>query len=373
MYTLSTMELAQSNIKSMKELLAKEEFFLPKPRTILQGQVINTSKNSVILDLGSAGIGIVYPGEFYDNPERMKTLKPGNTVSAMLVELENEDGYRELSLRLAQMTTAWQDIKEKMDKDEIISTTVININKGGLIVEISGVQGFLPLSQLSTEHYPKVEGGDTTKIVQALQKFKGQELKVKIIDFSEAENKLIVSEKAILEDLAKEELKKLNIGDLVEGEITEVTDFGAFVRLGENLDALIHSSEIDWKFIEDPREILHIGDKIKAKIINLDGGRVSLSLKALKPDPWETVEERFQVGQKVKGKVVKVRSSGVFVELSEDPEGEAKTPYGEGMIGFLPTVELGEKLSEPLGIGKEYNMAIVSIDVKDHKIVLTLE
>lgn len=260
------------------------------------------------------------------------------------------------------MTTAWQDIKEKMDKEEIVTTTVVNINKGGLIVEVSGVQGFLPLSQLSPEHYPKVEGGDTTKIVQALQKFKGQGLKVKIIDFSETENKLIVSEKAILEDLAKEELKKLTVGDMAEGEITEVTDFGAFVKLSDNLDALIHSSEIDWKFIEDPREVLHIGDKIKAKIINLDGGRVSLSLKALKSDPWETVEEKFQVGQKIKSKVIKVRSSGAFVELSGD------------IVGFLPATELGDKkLEETVEVGKEYNFAIVSIDAKDHKIVLTLE
>ena len=370
---LKHMELAQSNIKSMKELLAKEEFYLPKAGTILQGQVISVSKNNLIVDLGSAGIGIVYPGEFYDNPERMKALKPDNTVSAMLVELENEDGYRELSLRSAQMTTAWQDIKEKMNKDEIVTTAVININKGGLIVEVSGIQGFLPLSQLSPEHYPKVEGGDTTKIVQALQKFKGKELKVKILDFSEAENKLIVSEKAILEDLAKEELKKLNVGDVIEGEITEVTDFGAFVKLGDNLDALIHSSEIDWKFVEDPREILHIGDKIKAKIINLDGGRVSLSLKALKPDPWETVEDRFQVGQKVKGKVIKIRGGGAFVELIENPEGE-QLPHGAGIIGFLPATELaGKKIEETIEVGKEYDLAIVSIDVKDHKIVLTLE
>ena len=359
------MELTQNTIKSMKELLAKEEFYLPKAGSILQGQVISISRGSVIVDLGSAGIGIVYPGEFYDNPERTKILKAGDTVSAMLIELENEDGYRELSLKAAQMTTAWQDIKEKMNKEEVIATTVVNINKGGLIVEISGVQGFLPLSQLSPEHYPKVEGGDTTKIVQALQKFKGQELKVKIIDFSETENKLIVSEKAIFEDLAKEEFKKFNVGDVVEGEITEVTDFGAFVKLSENLDALIHSSEIDWKFIEDPREILHIGDKIKAKIINLDGGRVALSLKVLKPDPWETVEEKFQVGQKVKGKVIKVRNSGAFVELYWSDQ--------YSIVGFLPTIELGEKFSEPLEVGKEYNMAIVSIDVKDHKIVLTLE
>lgn len=346
----------------MKDLLAKEEFYLPKPGTILQGQIINVSKNNVIVDLGSAGTGIVYPGEFYDNPERMKALKPGDTVSAILVELENEDGYRELSLKSAQMTTAWQDIKEKMDKDEVVDTTVLNINKGGLIVEISGVQGFLPLSQLSPEHYPKVEGGDTTKIVQALQKLKGQELNVKIIDFSESESKLIVSEKAILEDLAKEELKKMNVGDVVEGEITEVTDFGAFVKLSDNLDALIHSSEIDWKFIEDPREVLHIGDKIKAKIINLDGGRVALSLKALKPDPWETAEEKFQVGQKIKGTVIKARSGGAFVELTES------------IIGFLPAAELGDKkLEETLEVGKEYAFAIVSIDAKDHKIVLTLD
>jgi len=356
------MELTTNSIKSMKELLAKEEFYLPKPGTILRGQVISISKKSVIVDLGSSGIGIVYPGEFYDNPEKMRALKPGDTISAMLVELENEDGYRELSLRSAQMTTAWQDIKEKMDKEEVITTPVININKGGLIVEISGVQGFLPLSQLSPEHYPKVEGGDTTKIVQALQKFKGQDVKVKIIDFSEAENKLIVSEKAILEDIAKEELKKFNIGDIVEGEITEVTDFGAFVKIGENLDALIHSSEIDWKFIENPREVLHIGDKIKAKIVNLEGGRISLSLKALKPNPWETVEEKFGVGQKVKGKVIKIRSSGAFVELTDD------------IVGFMPAAELGErKIEETLETGKEYNFAIVSIDAKDHKIVLTLE
>ena len=356
------MELATNSIKSMKDLLAKEEFFLPKPGTILSGDIINVSKNNAVIDLGSVGIGIVYPGEFYDNPERMRSLKLGDTVSVMLVELENEDGYRELSLKAAQMTTAWQDIKERMDKNETVATTIININKGGLIVEISGVQGFLPLSQLSPEHYPKVEGGDTTKIVQALQKFKGQELKVKIIDFSESENKLIVSEKAISEDLAKEELKKLKVGDVVEGEITEVTDFGAFVKLSDNLDALIHSSEIDWKFIEDPREILHSGDKIKTKIISLDGGRVALSLKALKPNPWETVEEKFQVGQKIKGKIIKARSSGAFVELTSD------------IVGFLPAAELGDKkIEETLEAGKEYDMAIVSIDAKEHKIVLTLE
>ncbi len=351
-----------NSVKSMKELLLKEEFSLPKVGQIIQGQVITVSKSNVLVDLGSIGIGIVYPGEFYDSPDRMRALKVGETVTAMLLEIENNDGYRELSLKAAQMTTAWQRIKERKDSGEVLSTTIININKGGLIVEVEGVQGFLPLSQLSSEHYPKVEGGDTAKIVQALQKYKGQEFKVKILDFAEEENKLIVSERAIQEEAAKEELSKLTVGDVIEGTITEVTDFGAFVKISDTLDGLIHSSEIAWRFIEDPREVLNPNDVVQAKIINLDGGRVSLSLKALQEDPWLKVEEQYSVGQKVRGKVLKIRGNGVFVELS--PE----------IIGLLPTAEFGgQNPADVVEIGKEYDLAIVSIDAKDHKLILTLE
>lgn len=357
--------VAQVNqVKSMKDLLAREGFDLPKVGQILNGEIISVSKSNIIVDLGSIGIGIVYPGHFYDNPERLKALKKGEKVTAMLLELENDEGYRELSLRGAQMTTAWEDIREKMEKGELLNAPIININKGGLIVEVNGVQGFLPLSQLSSEHYPKVEGGDTTKIVQVLQKFKGQSFLVKIIDFSEAENKLIVSERAIKEEAAKEELAKLKVGDVIEGEITEVTDFGAFVRMSDSLDALIHSSEIDWKFIDNPKEVIHTGEKIKAKIVNLDlgTGRVFLSLKALKDDPWIKAEEKYQAGQKVTGKILKIKQNGVFVEIPGD------------LIGILPTSELGGKTpAEVFEVGKEYDMAIVSIDIKEHKMSLTLQ
>ncbi len=358
-------QTAQNNqVKSMKDLLSREGFDLPRVGQILSGEIIGVSKSSIIINLGSAGIGIIYPGHFYDNPERTKTLKKGDHVSAMLLELENDEGYRELSLKAAQLTTAREDIREKMEKGELINAPVINMNKGGLILEINGLQGFLPLSQLASEHYPKVEGGDTTKIVQALQKFKGQSLLVKIIDFSESENRLIVSERAIKEGAAKEELAKLKVGDVLDGEITEVTDFGAFVRISDSLDALIHSSEIDWKFVDNPKDILHSGDKIKAKIINLEPatGRIFLSLKALKEDPWLKAEEQYPVGQKVTGKVIKIRQNGAFIEIPGN------------LIGILPTSELGGKTpSEVLEAGKEYPMAVISIDAKDHKMTLTLE
>ena len=345
----------------MKDLLGKEEFRLPKLGSILTGTVISVSKSSVLLDLGSAGIGIVYPGQFYDNPDRVRVLKPGTEVTAVLLELENDDGYRELSLKAAQLTTSWQRIHELRDGGTVITTPIININKGGLIVSVEGVQGFLPLSQLSAEHYPKVEGGDTTKIVQALQKFKGVDFRVKVLDFNEQEGKLIVSERAIQEEAAKGDMSKLAVGDVIEGTVTEVTDFGAFVKITSHLDGLVHSSEIDWKFVEDPRAVLHTGDVVKAKIISLDGGRVALSLKALRPDPWLTVTDVFSVGQTVTGTVLKIRSNGAFVQLNDD------------IVGIIPTAEFGGRApADVVTVGATVTCSIVSIDAKDHKLILTL-
>lgn len=358
----NTMQTMPQITKSMKELLSKEEFKLPQTGDFLKGKILSISRSAIFVDLDSLGTGIVYPGEFYDNPNLTKELRAETEVVAVLLDLENEEGYRELSLKRAQQVSAWQDIENKKKEGKVIEIEILNINKGGLIAEINGVQGFLPLSQLSHEHYPKVEGGDITKIVQNLQKFKNQILKVKIIDSNEAENKLIISEKAIAEEAAKEELEKLKVGDVVEGEITEVTDFGAFIRLSNMLDGLIHSSEMDWRFVENPREIVKPGDKVKAKIIDIEGGRVSLSLKRLKDDPWEKIEEKYQVGQKIEGKIMKIKSTGVFVELPGD------------IIGLLPASEFdGKNPEDVVKTGESHQMAIVNIEPEEHRLLLTLE
>jgi small subunit ribosomal protein S1 len=382
---------------SMRDLLAKSGFELPKVGEVMAGEIISVSKNAVLVDLGPLGTGIVYPSEFYDNPEIQKTLKAGQQVSAILLDIENDDGYRELSLKQAQMTTAWEDIRNKKESGQIITTKVININKGGLIVEIDGVQGFLPLSQLAPEHYPKVEGGDTTKIVQALQKMRGQDIQIKIIDFSEDENRLIASEKAINEEQLKDEVAKLKVGEVVDAEVTEVTDFGAFVAItitpeaasqpqvekqnlrqpelvpseippepekkpSARIEGLIHISEIDWKLVENPRDLLKQGEIVKAKIIAIEGSKVSLSLKALKPNPWEGVEQKYSAGQTITGEILKITNYGVIVKLDEE------------LNGMIPISEFGEKKPpDSLKLGENINVAIVSIDVKDHKIFLTLQ
>lgn len=349
-----------SNAISMKDLLGTVEFNLPKIGDILEGEIINVSKNSILIDLGTLGTGIVYPGEFYDNTSAQRELKQGQKVVAILTDIENDEGYRELSLRHAQINTAWQDIKEKMDSGEVITTNVLNINKGGLIVEINGIQGFLPLSQLSAEHYPKVEGGDAAKIVQTLQKFRNEKIKIKIIDFSEADKKLIVSEKAIYADQLKDELAKYNVGDIVDGEVTDVTDFGAFVKLTDNLEGLVHISEIDWKLIDNPRDFLTIGQKIKAKVISTESNKISLSLKALKEDPWVNLEGKYSVGQKVSGKIAKVTDFGAMIQLAD-----------EEIMGFVPKSEFTE--DSKFTSGEERNFAIVTLDIPNHKMILTLE
>lgn len=348
-------------MKTMKDVFASNSLNLPKAGDIMEGTVISIGKNQILVDIGMLGTGIVYPSEFYDTQSVQKSLEVGARVSAVLLDIENEDGFRELSLKQAHTSSAWSDIKEKKDKGEVITTKILNINKGGLIVEINGIQGFLPLSQLGPEHYPKVDGGDTSKIVQVLQKYRNQDFQVKILDYSEQENKLIVSERAIMDDKLKERIEKYAIDQIVDGEVADVTDFGAFVKIEDGIEGLVHVSEIDWKIIDDPKEVLSVGQKIQAKIVNIEGTKISLSLKALKPDPWIGIETKFSVGQIVNGTVVKVTAYGVLVKLEED------------LVGLILNSEFGDKkAADAVKIGEAYDMAVISIDPKEHKMLLTL-
>lgn len=273
-------ETASNNSKKqMKELLAKFNFSLPKKGAVLDGEVLSVSLLNVLIDLGPFGTAVVYPREFYDDPEKQKALKPGQRVKAVLLNIENEEGLRELSLRRAQLKSAWQEIKEMYRSGDIIPVRIANLNKGGLIAEISGIQAFMPLSQLAEEHYPKVENGNIQEIVRILQAFRNQEFQVKIIDIDEAENKLIISEKAARQAKEKEKASQHSVGELIEGKIIETTDFGAFVKLEDGTDALLPKSEMD-----EEATGLKTGEKIKAVIIEVSPDKTVLSSKTLKSE-----------------------------------------------------------------------------------------
>ncbi|MBM3206794.1 MAG: 30S ribosomal protein S1, partial [Candidatus Staskawiczbacteria bacterium] len=197
---------------------------------LVEGKVIAKDRSSIFIDLGIQGTGIIYGREFYEAKDAIKNLSVGDTVFAKVVELENEEGYRELSLRDATKDMSWSKLREIKDKEEIVKVKITGVNKGGLLTSVNGIQAFLPVSQLSPENYPRVADADKQKILKELQKFIGKTLEVKILDLLAEENKLILSEKAKAEQAIKEILKNYKVTDIVEGQITGIADFGVFVK-----------------------------------------------------------------------------------------------------------------------------------------------
>ncbi len=358
--------------KSIMSNLLSQTPKLPKIGEIVSGKIIEIGKNAIFVDLAQAGTGALLGREIKENRNLVKTLKIGQEITAMVLELENEKGLVELSLQGAQREQSWDALKQLMESQETIPAKITSANRGGLMVEVKGVIGFLPVSQLSYEHYPRVEDGDKNKILQELNKFVNKEMAIRIIDADPSQQKLIVSEKAIDEQKIKEALAHYKIGDLVEGTISGVVDFGAFIRFAlpdtktqekpETMEGLIHISEIDWQLIDDPRQFLKVGQKVTAKIIGIEKDRLSLSLKALKKDPWQDIGEKYQKDQTVEGEITRLNPFGAFVQLDKDIHG----------LVHVSDFESPDKMNQELQVGKKYQFKILSIEPPVHKMALSL-
>ncbi len=356
---------AAQKAQTMTELISSGvEIKVLKPGDMVEGTLISVGKSEVYVDLEGYGVGVVRGRELYDDEATLNSLKPGDKIFVSVVEPENKEGIVELSLRQAGQERVWQTLKAKLDSKEVIRTKILEANKGGLMVEINNVVGFLPVSQLSLEHYPRVEDGDKNKILGVLQSYVGQPFDVQIITADSNEEKLIVSEKAVFEKEMENRLGELKIGEVVEGTVTGVVDFGAFVKFGE-LEGLVHISELAWQRIENPKDIVKVGQKVTAKIISIDKGRVSLSIKQLQQDPWLEAVKRYQIGQKVTGKITKIMPFGVFVELDKDIQGLAHI-----MELSHETVKNPEEFLKP---GDEKEFKIISIEPAEHRLGLSLK
>ncbi|MBI3627545.1 MAG: S1 RNA-binding domain-containing protein [Candidatus Sungbacteria bacterium] len=349
----------------MENMLKSRGDFLnvPKVGEIVEGTAIEKKGAKLFIDLGVRGTGIIYGREYYEAQDIIKNIEPDSLVTAKVVELDNDEGYVELSLKEAGREKSWRDLKDKMQAGEVLSLPVKEANRGGLILELHGVRGFLPVSQLALKHYPRVENGDKERILAELQKFMNQELKVKILDVNPYENKLIFSERDSDSAEMKEKLAKYAKGDTVEGEITGVVNFGAFMKFDDGLEGLIHISEIDWQLIEDPKAVLKVGEKKQAKIIDIEGDKISLSLKALTPDPWIAAGEKYKKGEIISGKVTKFNPYGAFVQIDETIQG----------LAHISEFGTRTKMREVLELGKTYDFKIVSIDIPEHRLSLALE
>lgn len=351
---------------NFKQLLSEEESInVPKTGDLVKGTIINLSKSEVRLDINGIKTGVVRGQELFDESSEYSNLKVGDDVEATVLEQENENGEIELSFRFAGHQRAWDQLNETMKNKEIVLTKIIDANKGGLMIRIGQISGFLPVSQLSPEHYPRVPGGDKNKILERLKEYTGKDFEVKIIDANEVENKLIVSEKAAWEEKQHSVISKYKAGDVIDGTVTAVTDFGVFVEFGEHLEGLIHISELAWQRIDNPRDIIKEGESIKAEIIGMEGSKIFLSSKKLKKDPWENIDKKYKIGQTVEGKILKINPFGLFVELDRDIHGLAHISE----ISDKPI----QDISQVAKIGDVKEFRILSIEPKNHRLGLSLK
>lgn len=354
-----------SNAQTMNDLITSgAEIRVLKPGDMVEGKIISVTKNEVYLDLAGYGVGVVRGRELYDDQATLNSLKPGDAIEASVVETENREGNVELSLRQAGHERVWQKLRDLLESKEVISTKIVSANKGGLMVEVNNVPGFLPVSQLSIEHYPRVEEGDKNRILGILNSYVGESFSVQVITADAEEEKLIVSEKAVHEEELQKNLSSLKIGEVVTGQITGIVDFGVFVKFGE-MEGLVHISELAWQRIENPKDLFKVGDTVKAKVIAIEKGRVSLSIKQLQVDPWQEAVKKYQLEQVVKGKVSKIMPFGVFVELDEDIQGLAHL----GELAWEEVKDANDIVKE----GEEREFKVISIEPAEHRLGLSIK
>lgn len=344
-----------------------------KVEDVIEGSVLAVEKSAVYVDVKPYGTGIIYGYEFIQAKDVIKKLNIGDVVTAKVTELENSAGYIELSLKEAKQALMWADAEEAVKQKKTLSLMVKEANRGGLIIEWNGLQGFLPSSQLSKENYPKVDDGDKDKITKELKKLVGMKLEVIMITANPKEGKLIFTEKGASTSTSgtnastfstpKAPNQKYQVGDEVQGTVSGVVEFGIFVKLEDKVEGLVHISEISWSLIENPKTIFKIGEKIKAKVIEIKDGKISLSIKALTSNPWATASDRYKKGDKVSGVVIRFNKHGALVSVEE------------GVSGLLHVSEFGteENMKKALSLGKICHCFISSFEPKEEKMILTLK
>ena len=335
----------------------------PQEGQIIEGVVSAIGRARVYIDLPPFGSGLIFGREYMNARDILRKVSVGDTIAAKIVDPSNEDGYIELSLKEARQALIWRDAEAAQKNQTVFSLAVKEANKGGLILEWQGVQGFLPASQLSAENYPRVADGDKDKILSALNDLVGKHLSVIIITADQKEGKLIFSEKGPQEKEEKEEkVRRYDVGDVLDGEVTGAVDFGVFVKIEEGLEGLVHISELDWGLVEDTRSLYKVGDKVKVKVIEVKDDKISLSIKQLRENPWVSASKKYKKDQVVEGVIIKYNKYGALVSIEE------------GVAGLVHISEFENdeaKLKQTLSLGSPYTFKITLFEPKDQRMTLS--
>lgn len=356
--------IAQKDEKMEKLLQDAPAPLRVSPGETVEGTVVFRGKNKLIIDIDGVAVGIVSGRELRDSFNTFKDLTIGDEVTALVLEEENDEGMVVLSLRMASQQKAWDKFHDLIDSEGTMKFTAQEANKGGLLANIDGIRTFLPVSQLAPVHYPRVSNSDSSEIIHRLMKYVGHTFTVKIITMDEEAGKIVVSEREAMSEERSKTLEKLSVGDIKDGMVTGIVKFGIFVAF-DGLEGLVHISEIAWGHVKNPSEHAEVGDKVQVKIIGLDGDKLSLSMKQLSKDPWEEIAERYPVGKKVQGTVVRFADYGAFLKLEKD------------INGLVHLTELShhkvEDASEVLKIGQKVDAQVINIDIDERRIGLSVK
>ena len=357
-------QTSQETAKGLMHKFVNDSPEPPEEGQIIEGTVSAIGRAKVYIDLPPFGSGLIYGREYMNARDILRKVSLGDTIAAKVVDVKNPDGYIELSLKEARQALIWSEAEAAAKSQTILSLEVKEANKGGLILEWQGIQGFLPASQLSAENYPRVADGDKDKILSALNELIGQFLSVIIITADQQEGKLIFSEKGPQEKVEKEEkVSHYEVGDVLEGEVTGAVDFGIFVKIEDGLEGLVHISELDWGLVEDTRTLFKVGDKVQVKVIEVKDDKISLSIKQLKENPWVTASKKYAKDKEVEGVIIKFNKHGALASIEEGVAG----------LVHISEFENEAKLKEALSLGSAYKFKITLFEPKEQRMTLSFK
>ncbi|MGQ9678985.1 MAG: 30S ribosomal protein S1 [bacterium] len=322
---------------------------------IVSGTIIKRLANAVLVDIGMKAEGILPLDEFRNPDEAVE----GRQIQVYLEALEDKDGFPVVSKKKADFQLAWETIKQKSEQGEPVNATVLRRVKGGMAVDVLGLDAFLPGSQVDV------------RPVANLDALVGKSFEVKILSVNWHKKNIVVSRRALLEErhetLRQELLSKLNVGDVIEGTVKTITEFGAFIDVG-GVDALLHISDLAWVKVVHPSEVVQVGEKLKVKVLSMDlnTGRITVGLKQLTPHPWEKVEEKYLIGSRVKGRVTTLAEYGAFIELEKGIEGLIH-------ISEMSWTKTVHHPAQILSVDQEVEAVVLNIDKENRRISLGLK
>jgi small subunit ribosomal protein S1 len=331
---------------------------------LVEGTVVLVDREEILVDIGGKMEAVIATSEI-QNERGEPTLHRGDHVSAVVIVPENAEGRPVISINRARAEIGWRDLQAKKDAEEVVTGEVVDHNKGGLIVSVDGVRGFVPLSQIVELR----RGGSDEEVEEKLRSMRGQMLYLKVIEMNRRRNRLILSERAAAQERRAQQkdrlLSELQAGEIRHGRVSSLTDFGAFVDLG-GADGLIHLSELSWGQVQHPSQVLRVGQEVDVRVVGVDreNKKIALSLKQVEENPWTRIEQKYHVGDTVPARITKLAQFGAFAELE---------PGVEGLVHISELSD--ERITHPKQVvreGEDVQLRIIKIDPQRHRLGLSL-